>query len=267
MTNTRVAVVGLGRLGSCLARALRHSGVRVTALASQSPERVVQFTTAFGFDQSVVTPIDRVTTVADQVFVTVPDAQLAAVSGELALGSGQSVVHCSGAVDRAPLAAAAARGAATGVFHPLQSFGPDAPPERFAGVSIGVDAESPLAEALGELAARLGGRAFSLRGVDRARYHAAAVFASNYVVALHAVAARIWEAAGLPREAARAALAVLSRGAVENVEAHALESALTGPIARGDAATVTRHVAGLAGDPASLELYRALARELLVLRL
>jgi predicted short-subunit dehydrogenase-like oxidoreductase (DUF2520 family) len=267
VTSARVAVVGLGRLGTCLARALQRSGVRVSALASKTAERVAQVTTALGLDVSVRTPIERIATVADLVFVTVPDPELTDVSGRLGLGSGQALVHCSGALDRTPLRAAAAQGVETGVFHPLQSFGPAAPPERFAGIAIGIDADPPLSNALAELAERLGARSFSLRGVDRARYHAAAVFASNYLVALHAVAARIWEEAGLPRDTARTALAALSLGAIENIERHPLAAALTGPIARGDAATVARHLAALESDPLGAELYRVLACELLSLPL
>ncbi len=265
MTGTRVGIVGLGRLGTCLARALQRAGVTLTALASKDDERVKQVTRALGLPFDVVISNDRIAErvpVMDVVFVTVPDGELTNVSARLPLGSGQAIVHCSGALDLTPLAAVRARGASVGVFHPLQSFGPDAAPSRFHGVAVGIDGDEPLFTELTQLACRLGARPFSLRGVDRARYHAAAVFASNYLVALHAVAARIWEAAGLPAGGAKDALATLSRGALENIEAHPLASALTGPIARGDAATVGRHVAALQNDLPSLAIYRALAREL-----
>jgi predicted short-subunit dehydrogenase-like oxidoreductase (DUF2520 family) len=262
----RVAIVGLGRLGSSLVRALLRAGVNVTGLTSKSEARAKQCARDWDLTD-VVTTLEQVAKQADVVFVTVPDAALVSVAEKLELESGQSLVHCSGALDVAPLRAAAARGAALGVFHPLQSFGPDASADRFNGVAIGVDAEAPLYDQLTQLAERLGAVPFSLRGVDRARYHAAAVFASNYLVALHGAAARIWESAGLPADSARAALATLSRGTVENVAAHDLAQALTGPIARGDAATVAGHLATLANDLPSLDLYRALARELLALPL
>lgn len=261
-----VAVVGLGRLGTCLVRALLRAGVNVTGLTSKSSDRALKQAGEFNLE-SVVSSIDQVTKAAEIVFVTVPDSELASVTALLQVGAGQCVIHCSGALGLSPLSAAAARGAMCGAFHPLQSFGPDAPPDRFSGVAIGVDADSPLAERLDGLATQLGAVPFSLRGVDRARYHAAAVFTSNYLVALHAAAARIWQAAGLPPETARTALATLSRGAVENIAAHDLAQALTGPIARGDAATVAGHLAALQNDLPSLGLYRALAAELLALPL
>jgi predicted short-subunit dehydrogenase-like oxidoreductase (DUF2520 family) len=266
MTIDRVAIVGLGRLGASLLRALLSAGVNVTGLTGKFDERVKARAAEWKLESSVTT-LGHVADNAELVFVTVPDAELASVTEKLAIGSRQNVVHCSGALDLAPLRAAQARGATCGVFHPLQSFGPEAPAERFTGIAIGIDAESPLDRKLSELAERIGAIPFSLCGVDRARYHAAAVFASNYVVALHAAAARIWQSAGLPPSAARAALAVLSRGAVENIAAHDLAQALTGPIARGDAATVSGHLAGLANDLPGLALYRALARELLRLPL
>jgi predicted short-subunit dehydrogenase-like oxidoreductase (DUF2520 family) len=247
-------------------RALLRAGVNVTALTSKHADRLKQRAQAWRLT-SAVTTLGHVAERADVIFVTVPDVELTTVIEQLAVGTGQSVVHCSGALDATPLMAASARGAACGVFHPLQSFGPDAAAERFIGIAVGVDAEPALCDQLSQLAERLGAAPFSLRGVDRARYHAAAVFTSNYLVALHAAAARIWQSAGLPVESARAALATLSRGTVENIVAHDLAQALTGPIARGDAATVAGHLAALQNDLPSLALYRGLARELLALPL
>jgi predicted short-subunit dehydrogenase-like oxidoreductase (DUF2520 family) len=243
-----------------------RAGVNVTGLTSRNSERAQQLASTWNLD-AVVTTVGQVTREADHVFVTVPDSELTKVVDMLEVRPGLHVVHCSGALDRTPLMAASARGAICGVFHPLQSFGPDARADRFEGTAIGVDAEPPLFDTLSQLAERLGARTFSLRGVDRARYHAAAVFASNYLVALHVVAARIWESAGLPADTARTALAALSRGALENITNHDLARALTGPIARGDAPIVAGHVDALRGDLQSLALYRALARELLELPL
>jgi predicted short-subunit dehydrogenase-like oxidoreductase (DUF2520 family) len=107
------------------------------------------------------------------------------------------------------------------------------------------------------------GHALPIDPGGKALYHAAAVFASNYAVALLAVAGRLMERAGVGEADAQAALAGLARGAVENVAGHGPAAALTGPVARGDADTVERHLARLSGP--ERHLYCLLGREALKL--
>ena len=120
---------------------------------------------------------------------------------------------------------------------------------------------------LAGIATDLGARTVPLAGVDRALYHAAAVLIANDAVALAAAATRAWTLAGLPQDAAREALAPLLLGAASSIAALPLAEALTGPLARGDIATVERHLDALARDPTLAALYRALAAELLRLPL
>jgi predicted short-subunit dehydrogenase-like oxidoreductase (DUF2520 family) len=109
----------------------------------------------------------------------------------------------------------------------------------------------------------LGGTPAMIAPEAKAVYHAGAVFASNYLVTALAVAERLLEAAGMPVEAAREALLPLARATLENVAALGPAAALTGPVARGDAATVRRHRAAM--DPDQRRLYDALARATLAL--
>jgi predicted short-subunit dehydrogenase-like oxidoreductase (DUF2520 family) len=268
----RVAVVGIGRLGACLTRALALAGQHVSAIVSSNPERALALDEELQLG-GVQVGVTEVAQHAELIFLCVPDDRISELALRLDVGPAHALVHCSGALDLTTLMAASARGAAVGVFHPLQSFSAGAAANRFAGIGVGVDAldsssgSQPLRERLERLVEQIGAIPFSLAGVDRARYHVAAVFASNYVVALHAIAARIWQSAGLPAERARPLLAALTRGAADNITAHELASALTGPIARADTLTIERHLQALAADPASLALYRALARELLELPL
>jgi predicted short-subunit dehydrogenase-like oxidoreductase (DUF2520 family) len=215
-----------------------------------------------------VVPATRLHDHAELIFLSVPDARVEAALSQLDIGAQHAVVHTSGALSLDVLAPARALGAGTGVFHPLQAFARGAGPDRFRGIHVGVEtATEALALQLTAVAHQLGAHVLSLAGVDRAGYHAAAVFVSNYQVALHAAAARVWALAGLPPEAARAALVPLGEGALRAIGQHELPDALTGPIARGDVATIVRHVAALAGDAEALALYRALAEELLRLPL
>ena len=264
--SVRVGLVGAGRLAASLGAALTEAGYHIEAVASRRPDSAVRLTTALDTGVAAV-PFDELAGRCDLVFVTVPDSAVAEVAARLPWRSGQAVVHCSGALALAALDPAKARGAAVGCFHPLQSFPSlEGDASRFRGITCGIEASGPLSEALEAIAARIGANVVRLEGVDRAAYHAAAVFASNYVVALMAAAREVWTDAGLPAAAARPALAPLLQGAAENIAQHDLREALTGPIVRGDVETVRRHLAAL-GEGELATLYRALGARLLMLDL
>jgi predicted short-subunit dehydrogenase-like oxidoreductase (DUF2520 family) len=185
------------------------------------------------------------------VFLTVPDSAVATVAAKLAAGpdipAQLAFVHTSGALELEALAPLRARHA-VGSFHPLRSFPEPGPPEAFHGIVVAVDASAPaLLLALNRLARDLGARPKRVDDSRRALYHAAAVFASNYVVALMREAVGLLEAAGWTEKEAVLGLATLAEGAVANVRRRGPTAALTGPVRRGDAETVTRHLAALAG--------------------
>jgi predicted short-subunit dehydrogenase-like oxidoreductase (DUF2520 family) len=135
--------------------------------------------------------------------------------------------------------------------------------ERLRGASFGVEGDGAARIFAEGVVAACGGRVLAIRAGGKAEYHAAAVFASNYVVALMAVAERLMARAGVPAEDARPALASLAEGAVANVAARGPAAALTGPVARGDDATVRLHLSRLSGD--ERPLYSLLATEALTL--
>jgi predicted short-subunit dehydrogenase-like oxidoreductase (DUF2520 family) len=261
-----IGIIGAGRLGASLALALEAAGYRVAAVASRSAGSAASLAARLG--EATALSSRQVTESCDLVFITVPDDQIASVAAELPWSTGRAAVHCSGALALDALAPASAAGAQAGCLHPLQSFSSrDGEPERFRGIVCGVEGAAPLGSTLERIAAGLGAGVVRLEGVDRARYHAAAVFASNYAVALMAAARRAWELAGLPPDEARPALAPLLLGAASNVSERELAEALTGPIARGDVATIERQLAALDQDRELLELYRRLGAELLRLDL
>jgi len=185
------------------------------------------------------------------VFLTVPDDAVPVVAASLAaLGvsvpTNVAFVHASGALELGVLAPLG-RLHAVGSFHPLRSFPEPGPPEAFRGIVIGVDASSEsLRRLLNRLARDLGATPKRVDDAQRAVYHAAAVFASNYIVALLAEAARLLEQAGWTEREAIQGLVPLAEGAVANVGKRGPIVALTGPIRRGDAETVKRHLRALA---------------------
>lgn len=262
-----IGIIGAGRLGASLSVALQAAGHAVAAIASRNPDSAAALVAQLEGDTRVLVARE-VAEACDLLFLTVPDGEIESLAEGLPWHGGQAVVHCSGAVGLAVLAPAAEAGVGTGCLHPLQSFPSRVgEPQRFRGIVCGVEGEEPLGSLLERIARELGAGVVRLEGVDRARYHAAAVFGSNYVVALAVAAQRAWELAGLPGEQARSALAPLMLGAAENVAERATAEALTGPVARGDDATIERHLAALDGEPELSALYRRLGAELLRLDL
>ena len=224
-----IAIVGRGRLGTCLAAALAAQGESVVTASARSAEVV------------------DVVAAADLVLLTVPDDAIKAVADVLPWRPGQWVVHCSGATELTALAAALRAGAQVGGFHPLQIFSdPAQAVQLLAGSAVALEAEAPpLLAALQRLAAVLAMRPLTLPPGSRAAYHAAASFSASFLLSMLDESVRIWAAVGLPGEAALAALLPLARGTLAAAASRGLPGALAGPISRGDVGVVAAHLQAL----------------------
>jgi predicted short-subunit dehydrogenase-like oxidoreductase (DUF2520 family) len=196
------------------------------------------------------------------ILLAVRDGAIVTAATELAASGAVTprhvVLHLSGMLDHTALAPLAHTGAALGVFHPLQAIAqPETAPDRLRGALAVLTGAERAVQAGESLARSIGLRPVVLAGAGKPRYHAAAAMASNYLVVLAVVAERLMMEAGLSEDAARTGVRALMAGTLANVAAEG-PAALTGPIARGDAATVTAHLAAL---PADLRpLYVALGR-------
>jgi len=216
----RIHVIGSGRVGSAVAARLSERGVAVRA------GRTVE-----GDPQLVL--------------LCVPDTAIAAVAR--GLSRGPLVAHVSGATPLSALDPHVRRFS----VHPLQTFTRSRGPEQLDGAWAAVSAETDETRAAGLwLAETLGLRPFELADSARTLYHAGAVFASNYIVTLHRAASLLFESAGAPP----GALVPLMSRTIEN------DFELTGPISRGDWATVEAHRAAIrAAHPELEQLYETLA--------
>jgi len=164
-----------------------------------------------------------------------------------------AIVHLSGALGLDALEELSDN--PRGSFHPLQSFPAPRDPSAFRGIVVAVDATTPaLRRRLARLARELGARPKHVGDGQRVRYHAAAVFASNFVDVVIAEAVRLLEEIGWSEDEATRALLPLVDGAVANIRKRGTVGALTGPIRRGDAQTVSRHLEAV-DNP---DLYRML---------
>ena len=197
---------------------------------------------------------------AELVFITTPDYVITQVCDEVQWHEGQDVVHCSGAHSVDILESARLLGSAVGSFHPLQTFADvDQAIENLPGSTFALEAEEPLLSILKELTALLDGNWVELKPGDKVLYHAAAVFACNYLVTLVKLALDLWQDFGVSSKEATRVLLPLLQGTINNIDTIGLPDCLTGPIARGDLGTIESHLISLeARNPYLLTIYKEL---------
>ena len=232
-----LAVIGRGRVGGSIAKAAERAGIDVRLAGRNELVEVCNGATA--------------------VLLCVPDDAIADVCSEVASAGHPALVgHVSGASTLDVLAGCTRRGSAAFSLHPLQTFADDATPTEGTPVAIAGSEASALAFAR-SLAEALGMRPFEVPEENRATYHAAAAMASNLLIALEESAAALLDRAGVS-DSRELLTPLVLRTAANWAERG--PGALTGPIARGDEATVERHRAALAENaPELLPTYDALA--------
>jgi predicted short-subunit dehydrogenase-like oxidoreductase (DUF2520 family) len=250
----RVGVVGAGRAGSALAAAFARAGHEVVAATTSSR--------TFPLLPDVPRlPADEVAASCSLLVITVPDDTLPglvrglAVTG--AISPGQFVLHASGRYGLDVLAPAAVAGALPIALHPAMTFtGQDTDLERIDGVAIAVTAANELRIVGEALAVELGGEPVFIPESVRPLWHAALTHGANHLVTLVGQATDLLTAAGVD-DPARVLTPLLS-AALEGALRHG-DAALTGPVSRGDAATISAHVEVLADSPV-LPAYAAMVR-------
>jgi predicted short-subunit dehydrogenase-like oxidoreductase (DUF2520 family) len=242
-----VFVFGAGKVGTGLARALRAAGARVTLRPQRKglPARRIE---------------------ADVVIVAVRDRDVAPTAEEMArrglVGHRRvAVVHCAGALGPEALAAARGPRVAVAQMHPMISFASQGFTPSLARGQLHVDGDPAAVRAARGLGKLLGMSPRTIPGLDRVAYHAAAGLVANGAAALAAGGVELLGRAGVSREVAAAMLGPLLRSVAENVERLGLPEALTGPVRRGDAAGLGKHLETLGRlSPALVPLYVAAAR-------
>jgi predicted short-subunit dehydrogenase-like oxidoreductase (DUF2520 family) len=250
----RLFILGAGRAGRSLAHAFRAAGVEITGLHGRHASPSEQMTAG---------PLPESLGTASCVLVTVRDAQLDSALADLAdaaLRPGAAVLHASGSSDPEGLARLRALGHPCGTFHPLLALSsPANAPQMLRGAWIGIDGDAEAQQIGSRLARALGANVLPIPPGEKARYHAAAVFASNFPTVLMCLAEELLREVDIDPVVARQALHPLFASAVDNLRSGSGASVLTGPIVRGDAATVERHIEALRAHPDALDAYRALS--------
>lgn len=250
----RLGIIGVGRAGGRLCRAFTESGHTIAAVwdtDSDAGRRVA------GEVGSVCAPPPEWSRFGlDAVLIAVPDSKIAEVAFDLARHPlpAPVVLHISGAAGEEVLRPLQGKGCSLGSMHPLLSFASgSASPLEGARFAVGGDDRAvAVAE---ELAWSVGAIPLPIRPDQKAAYHAAACLCSNYLVVLAWLAQKTMAAAGLSEDFWPGYLDLI-RGTLDNLGSLGPEGALTGPVARGDIETVSRHRDALQGQPLVWECYR-----------
>jgi predicted short-subunit dehydrogenase-like oxidoreductase (DUF2520 family) len=256
-----VGVIGTGRVGATLGVALARAGhqvVAATGVSEASRRRAAE-----RLPGVPITEPHEAAARASLILLCVPDdalpglvAGLAATGAEL---SGRLLVHTSGRYGTGVLRPATARGALPIALHPVMTFtGRPDDVEKLHGISFGVTVPDELRLVAEALVIEMGGEPVFIREEDRGLYHAALARAANHLVGLVAEASDLLRGAGVPNPGRM--LSPLLFAALDNA-LRLGDAGLTGPVARGDADTVARHIEVLAAaSPQALSAYLALAR-------
>jgi predicted short-subunit dehydrogenase-like oxidoreductase (DUF2520 family) len=253
--------VGAGNLGSALALSLRAAGYVVSEIVSrkESSRRARGLARRVGARATI---IRKPEITAEVVWLCVPDGAIASSARALARGvswKDRIALHSSGALGSDEIAVLRRRGAKVASAHPFMTFVARVTPS-LAGVGFAVEGDPAAARAARQMVMALGGKVHPIRKQDKAAYHAWSTFVSPLLTALVALSERVAQAAGVSRAQARLRMLPILRQTVENYALQGAARGFSGPIVRGDVATVRHHLKVLRAIPAAREVYVALAR-------
>lgn len=272
-----IAVIGAGRLGTALARALAKCGYSVVALVCRDARHAQRAARLVDPKPLALTSAQlHLLPPSDLLLLTTPDdvisdlAQHLAATGATEVNQQRIALHASGALSSDALAPLRQRGWRIGSLHPLLSISdPVAGAASLAQAFYCVEGDKPAVRAAQRLVRDLGGQSFTLNPRDKALYHLAAVIASGHVVALFDIAAELLVSCGLSQGNACRILVPLLGSTLKNLSTQKPARALTGTFARADVATVHKHLAALSqhrqqgGDRDATDVYRVLGRHAL----
>lgn len=233
-------IVGAGKVGQVLARLMYQQQVWMPLQLCNRSVISAQVAADFIGAGQVVTDSSQMSA-ASVWMLSVPDDQIVAACDALTekFHANSIVFHCSGAKSSTILQSAIRAGAAVASVHPVRSFADvQQSVEQFPGTICSVEGDARALAVLIPALQAIGATTVEISAENKLLYHAGSVFASNYLVSLMDIALRTYQAAGIPEDMAYAMAAPLARQSLDNVLKMGAPRALTGPIARGDMATV-----------------------------
>jgi predicted short-subunit dehydrogenase-like oxidoreductase (DUF2520 family) len=258
-----ITIVGAGNLAGALAVSLRGAGYVIDQIVSRGSAASVRRARRLAREvgASAVTAV-RAPIRAEIVWFCVPDGAIASAAQSLTRATDWSrkvALHSSGALTSDELAVLRERGAAVASVHPLMTFVQDSRPS-LAGVPFAIEGTSKAVRAARAIVLNLRGHPFTIRKQQKAAYHAWGMFASPLLTALLAASEHVAVAAGVSGKAVRESMLPILRQTLANYAKLGAPKSFSGPLARGDVATVGRHLKVLREVPEVREVYVALAR-------
>ncbi len=260
----RIGWIGAGKVGFSLGRYFAEHGIAVAGYYSRtyaSARQAAEFTGTRAY-----TSMDTLASDCDVIFLTVPDGAIAQVWEQLKAMQirDKLVCHCSGVYSSSIFSDIEAYGCSGYSIHPLLAISDKETAYReLSNALFTMEGQGAAREALADLLRGCGNRVIYLQEKDKPRYHAAAVLASNLVLALAQTAMEELMQCGFSRKDAQQALAPFMQANTAHLSVQSIEDALTGPVERGDAQTVRMHLDTLEGE--NREIYLQLSRKALAI--
>lgn len=246
-----IAILGAGRAGRCIARALSAAlSDRRIQLWARRPESLE------GVEPAVEPILDfQEAARADLLILAVSDPAVRTVAEQLVphVIAGRVVLHMAGGFGPEALDALEKKGCEVGAMHPLVALGPETSVDSFRGALFSISGQGPARHAAGGLADALGGVPLEVDSNERVRYHASASLIAQGAVALVQLAREDLAQTGMNRETARRGIATLLQSVATNLYRGEPRDVLTGPIARKDKATIAKHRSVSGPDSAAFQ--------------
>jgi predicted short-subunit dehydrogenase-like oxidoreductase (DUF2520 family) len=261
MKRASVVIVGPGRLGTVLAKQLASAGCRITEIISRNNRHSLATATnlAQKLGATACTSSDALLD-APAIWFCVPDSEVSKAAAEFSRRNWKRKIalHSSGVLTSDALGLLRKKGAAVASVHPLMTFVEGTVPE-LAGVPFAIEGDLRAVDLAKTIVRDLGGDAFSIRKRGKAAYHAFATMICPLLVSLLATSENVAAMAGISQKEARRRMMPIIHQTLANYSKLGPAGAFSGPIVRGDAETVRRHLKALAKNRAATSVYVALA--------
>lgn len=261
--NYLVNIIGAGNVGKTIGHLLVKNGIAKIGAVQSTTEENAKKAIEFIGDGKFFNTLNELPQ-ADINFITTPDDHIAETCLEYSnyFKPGSIVIHCSGSLTSDVLSSAKKKGCSIISVHPMRSFAkPEVSILHYEGTFCAIEGDADIFAVISAFFEHIGSITYTINKEKKSFYHAAGVFASNYLVTLSKEASLCMKEAGVENEMAMKIITSIMKGTVNNLEKTlSPEQSLTGPIQRGDLSTIKNHLSALATNNDQRELYSLLGK-------